>query len=35
VFNVNDTPNQLVIGVTAQAATGGPYYGLVTALTAT
>jgi trimeric autotransporter adhesin len=35
VFNTNATPNQFVIGVTAQAASGGPYYGLVTALTAT
>jgi hypothetical protein len=34
VFNVNDSPKQFVIGVTAQAASGGPYYGLVTALTA-
>jgi hypothetical protein len=35
VFNVNDSPNQFVMGVTAQAASDGPYYGLVTALTAT
>jgi hypothetical protein len=34
VFNTA-SPNQFVMGVTAQAASGGPYYGLVTALTAT
>lgn len=35
VLNNTTPPNQVVIGVTAQAASGGPYFGLVTALTAT
>jgi hypothetical protein len=35
VLNNATPPNQFVIGVTAQAASGGPYFGLVTALTAT